>query len=159
MLGNDADAEDVAQDALLQVVRRLDTFRGESDLTTWLHRVTVNAALLYRRKAAHRRERPADAPLDRLMQSRTSSGLARPSCEEPDRRALDREVRQLIAEAAAGLAPRYRSVYHLADVRGLSNAEVGARLGLGLAAVKSRLHRARRLMRAALAPYFQEACA
>src|SRR5881396_1349219 len=45
MLNNDADAEDVTQDVLLQVVRKLDTFRGESNLTTWLHRVTVNAAL------------------------------------------------------------------------------------------------------------------
>ena len=49
---NPYDAEDVAQDVFLQVVRKLDTFRGESELTTWLHRVTVNAALAYRRKRA-----------------------------------------------------------------------------------------------------------
>src|SRR5713226_6452317 len=56
MLGNDADAEDVTQDVLLQVVRRLDTFRGESAFPTWLHRVTVNAALAHRKKRARRAE-------------------------------------------------------------------------------------------------------
>src|SRR5438093_8720966 len=64
MLGNDADAEDVTQDVLLQVVRKLDTFRGESAFPTWLHRVTVNAALAYRRKAASRPEITAADPLD-----------------------------------------------------------------------------------------------
>src|SRR5436853_5503677 len=54
MLGNDADAEDVTQDVLVQVVRKLDTFRGESAFPTWLHRVTVNAALAHRRKRATR---------------------------------------------------------------------------------------------------------
>src|SRR5450631_565187 len=57
MLGNDADAEDVTQDVLLQVIRKLDTFRGDSQLTTWLHRVTVNAALAHRQKRANRQKR------------------------------------------------------------------------------------------------------
>src|ERR1700739_1552758 len=56
MLGNDADAEDVTQDVLLQVVRKLDTFRGDASLTTWLHRITVNAALAHRRKRATRQK-------------------------------------------------------------------------------------------------------
>src|SRR5438105_14377856 len=57
MLGNDADAEDVTQDVLLQVIRKLDTFRGDSQLSTWLHRVTVNAALAHRQKRANRQKR------------------------------------------------------------------------------------------------------
>src|SRR5438128_4815590 len=64
MLGNDADAEDVTQDVLLQVVRKLDTFRGDASLTTWLHRVTVNAALARRRKRATREHREVPAPLE-----------------------------------------------------------------------------------------------
>src|SRR5207247_2936937 len=63
MLGNDADAEDVTQDVLLQVVRKLDTFRGESAFPTWLHRITVNAALAHRRKRATRQEHRIRAPL------------------------------------------------------------------------------------------------
>src|SRR5262249_26247385 len=67
LLGNDADAEDVTQDVLLQVVRKLDTFRGEAALTTWLHRVTVNAALALRRKRATRKECQIKDPADRFL--------------------------------------------------------------------------------------------
>src|SRR3954468_4137944 len=67
MLGNDADAEDVTQDVLLQVVRKLDTFRGDAQLSTWLHRVTVNAALAHRQKRANRQKRETgDADTDTL---------------------------------------------------------------------------------------------
>jgi RNA polymerase sigma-70 factor (ECF subfamily) len=64
MLGNDADAEDVTQDVLLQVVRKLDTFRGEASLSTWLHRITVNASLAHRRKRASREQREVHDPLN-----------------------------------------------------------------------------------------------
>src|SRR3954463_10292124 len=67
MLNNDADAEDVTQDVLLQVVRKLGTFRGESAFPTWLHRVTVNAALAHRRKAAYRQEKTVADPLDAFI--------------------------------------------------------------------------------------------
>src|SRR5438552_10458306 len=68
MLGNDADAEDVTQDVLLQVVRKLDTFRGESDPFTWLHRLTVNAALAHRAKRARRQEHETHDPLDHFLE-------------------------------------------------------------------------------------------
>src|SRR5918911_700738 len=67
MLGNEADAEDVTQDVLLQLVRKLNTFRGESAFPTWLHRVTVNAALAHRRKRATRQARQSSEPLENLM--------------------------------------------------------------------------------------------
>src|SRR5215470_905195 len=57
MLGHEADAEDVAQEVLLVVVRKLNTFRGDSSFATWIHRVTTNAALLHHRKKALRKER------------------------------------------------------------------------------------------------------
>src|SRR5580698_3472978 len=66
MLGNDADAEDVTQDVLLQVLRKLDTFRGEASFPTWLHRVTVNAALAHRRKRSARDGLRVYDPLDEL---------------------------------------------------------------------------------------------
>src|SRR2546421_3428582 len=67
MLGNEADAEDVTQDVLLQVIRKLDTFRGDSQITTWLHRVTVNAALAYRQKRANRQKHEThETPEDSL---------------------------------------------------------------------------------------------
>src|SRR5437763_10186919 len=63
MLGNDADAEDVAQDVLLQVLRKGDTFRGEASFPTWLHRVTVNAAMDYRRRRTRRQQHEQPDPL------------------------------------------------------------------------------------------------
>src|ERR1700760_1414225 len=73
MLGNDADAEDVAQDVLLQVIRKLDTFRGEAALGTWLHRVTVNAALAHRQKRANRQKREAGDAVDELLDAELPS--------------------------------------------------------------------------------------
>jgi RNA polymerase sigma-70 factor (ECF subfamily) len=156
MLGNDADAEDVTQDVLLQVVRKLDTFRGEAQFTTWLHRVTVNAALLHRRKAAQRPECQLSTPLEYLRAGSAGAGSLRQGPPQPEQHALNRETRELIEKAVAGLPPVYRDVYVLADVEGLANAEIGLLLGLRLAAVKSRLHRARRIMRAALAPHLAD---
>src|SRR5262249_17588360 len=150
------DVEDVTQEVLLQVVRKLDTFRGESDLTTWLHRVTVNAALVHRRKCAPRLAREARVPLeDALDQQRPTAGSPGICFARPDLQAMDRETRGLIERAIADLPEKYRDVFVLADVQGLPNAEVGVSLGLSLAAVKSRLHRARLMLRDTLAPYFE----
>jgi RNA polymerase sigma-70 factor (ECF subfamily) len=153
MLNNDTDAEDVTQEVLLQVVRKLDTFRGEAGLTTWLHRVTVNAALTHRRKQKRRHEHQVDAPLDVLSEwSKAPSKSALPAT--PDQKLLDSEMREVIEAAITQLPEIYRDVYVLADVEGLSNAEIGEMLGLSIPAIKSRLHRARLMMREILEPYF-----
>jgi RNA polymerase sigma-70 factor (ECF subfamily) len=153
MLGNDADAEDVTQDVLLQVIRKLSTFRGESELSTWLHRVTVNAALAHRRRQARRPERHLEVSLDCIEpESRSDSRM-------PDDKALNRELRQHLERAIARLPEMYRDVLVLADVEGLANAEIGERLGLTLPAVKSRLHRARLMLRDAIAPFMDNYCA
>ncbi|MCS6849992.1 MAG: sigma-70 family RNA polymerase sigma factor [Gemmataceae bacterium] len=156
MLGNDADAEDVTQEVLLQVVRKLDTFRGESALPTWLHRVTVNAALAHRRKRAEREGRQTAEPLDQLAEDAPLNGTVRPWSVRPEQEVLDHETQELIEAAIARLPETYRDVFVLADVEGLSNAEIADILGLSVAAVKSRLHRARLMMRRALAAHFEE---
>ena len=149
MLGNTADAEDVTQEVLLQVVRKLGTFRGKSSLATWLHRVTVNAALAHRRRQARRPEQHLDVPLDCIATHAGSDGCA------PDHQAQDHELRQHLERAIARLPEVYRDVFVLADVEGLPNAEIADVLGLSVPAVKSRLHRARLRMRDALAPHFE----
>jgi RNA polymerase sigma-70 factor (ECF subfamily) len=156
MLGNDADAEDVTQDVLLQVVRKLDTFRGEAALPTWLHRITVNAALAHRRRRATREEAHVRDPLDQFADEGHHDGPVRRWSVPPDQAALDRETHELIERAIAELPEIYRDVYVLADVEGLPNAEIADMLNLSVPAVKSRLHRARLLMRNALAPHFEE---
>jgi RNA polymerase sigma-70 factor (ECF subfamily) len=84
------------------------------------------------------------------------SPAPRPPEAGPVRQALDREARALIEQAVARLPETYRQTFVLAEIDGLANPEVGAALGLSVPAVKSRLHRARLLLRDALGPYFQE---
>jgi RNA polymerase sigma-70 factor (ECF subfamily) len=164
MLGNDADAEDVTQDVLVQVVRKLHTFRGDAQLPTWLHRVTVNAALAHREKRANRQKRESptsdDEALEAIAADPPTAGvrLPRPGVEAaPDENALAAEQRAIIERAIAKLPEGFREVYVLADVEGLPNAEIADMLNLSVAAVKSRLHRARERMRVLLAPHFEEA--
>jgi RNA polymerase sigma-70 factor (ECF subfamily) len=156
MLGNDADAEDVTQDVLLQVVRKLDTFRGESAFPTWLHRVTVNAALAHRRKRATGESRRVHDSLENFQSDGKHARVVRKWSVPPEQEVLDRETQELIEKAIAELPENYRDVYLLADVEGLPNAEIGELLGLSTPAVKSRLHRARLAMRDLLAPHFEE---
>jgi RNA polymerase sigma-70 factor (ECF subfamily) len=157
MLASDADAEDVTQDVLLQVVRKLPTFRGEAAFPTWLHRVTVNAALSHRQKRAARENRLVHDPLDRLFEDGHHHGPVRSWAISPEDAALGHETQRLIEDAIATLPEHYRDVFVLADVEGLPNAEIAAMLGLSISAVKNRLHRARVIMRHTLAPHFEGA--
>ena len=161
MLGNDADAEDVTQDVLVQVIRKLHTFRGDAALPTWLHRVTVNAALAHREKRANRAKRETTAVGADVLESATVADppghtrLPRLS-STPDEIALAAEQREIIERAIARLTEPFRDVYVLAEVEQLPNADIADILGLSVAAVKSRLHRARLQMREMLAPHFEE---
>jgi RNA polymerase sigma-70 factor (ECF subfamily) len=158
LLGNDADAEDATAQAFLHVARKLPTFRGESSISTWLNRVAVNAALALRRRRAAQRRHEGCEPTDEFATDGSHAGTIR-RWAEPLPRLIDRETHELIERAIAGLPEPYRDVFVLADVEERPNAEVAELLGLSLAAVKSRLHRARLLLRKALAPYFEEAAA
>jgi RNA polymerase sigma-70 factor (ECF subfamily) len=155
MVSNDSDAEDVTQDVLLQVVRKLPSFRGESALPTWLHRITVNTALSHRRKRAVREEHRVRDPLESLLENERPTP-ARRAEPQPDVHLQTQETQCLIDQAIAELPPIYRDVFILADVEGLPNAAVADALGLSLPALKSRLHRARLLLRETLAPHFEE---
>jgi len=158
MVNSEADAEDVTQDVLLQVVRKLPSFRGEAAFPTWLHRITINAALSHRRKRAVREEGRIRDPLDALLEDDRQAPASR-GTQGPDVLMESRETRVLIERAIAGLPEIYRNVFVLADVEGWANAAIADSLGLTLPAIKSRLHRARLLMRESLAPHFEESMA
>jgi RNA polymerase sigma-70 factor, ECF subfamily len=155
MLGNDADAEDVTQDVLLQVVRKLDTFRGDAAITTWLHRVTVNAALALRKKRSRNEAGRVYDPLENFTDEGQHTGFVRPWPKMPEEMALDAEQKKAIENAIAQLPDIYRDAFVLADVEQLPNNEIGELLELSLPAVKSRLHRARLMMRDLLTGYFE----
>lgn len=159
LLGNAADAEEITQDVFVQVLKKIDTFRGEAALWSWLYRVTVNTALAYRRKRALRETQPLPEPPSDFREDGNHHDAVRRWVKMPDQQALDKECHQIIEVAIAGLPESYRDVYVLADVEELPSADIGEMLGLSVGAVKSRLHRARLLMRKALAPYFEEQAA
>jgi len=157
LLGNETDAEDVTQEVFVQVLRKLATFRGEAAFPTWLYRVTVNAALAYRRKRGLQEDHRV--PYDPLAEFREDGSHCVPVRRwalPPDQVAVEHETHRLIEAAIDQLPEIYRDVFVLADVEELSNADIAEMLGLSVAAVKSRLHRARLLMRNALAPHFEE---
>ena len=110
-------------------------------------------------KRASRAHREVHDPLDNFQQNGGHPAPVRPWSVKPEQEALDRETREVIEKAIAGLPEIYRDVYVLADVEGLPNAEIADILDLSLAAVKSRLHRGRLMMRNALAHYFEEVAA
>jgi RNA polymerase sigma-70 factor (ECF subfamily) len=121
--------------------------------------VTVNAALAHRRKRAGRQAHQSGEPLDVVLedgQGHPHPGSLRPWSVSPDQPVLDAETHEIIEAAIHELPETYRDVYVLADVEGLPNAEIAEMLNLSIAAVKSRLHRARLMMRDALAPHFEE---
>jgi RNA polymerase sigma-70 factor (ECF subfamily) len=140
---------------LLQVVRKLDTFRGDAQLSTWLHRVTVNAALAHRQKRANRQRHEAGEVLDEVLETTAPETAVKRWNVAPDEPVLAAEQHEIIERAIQNLPEPFRDVYLLADVEGLPNAEIGELLGLSVPAVKSRLHRARMRMRDLLAPHFE----
>lgn len=155
MLNNDADAEDVTQEVMLQVVRKLDSFRGDSAFPTWLHRVTVNAALGLRRKRARLEEDRVYDPLDDFSEDGHHGRTMKAWPIQPELLVLNAEQRQQIDQAIAKLPTMYRDVFVLSDVELLPNQQIAELLEMSLPAVKSRLHRARMMMRDFLAPYFE----
>lgn len=154
LLNRVEDAEDLTQDVLIKLAQKLEQFRGDSSLETWVYRVTVNAALDFRRKNVREPECCADpSPESRHLWfpgSRAAGG------RDPQRRAMNAEAKQLVEQAVRELPEHYRDVYVLTDVEGLPIAEVAELLQISVAAAKSRLHRARLILRQVMAPYFEE---
>ena len=156
MLGNKEDAEDVLQDTFLNAVRGLDSFKGKSSFSTWLYRVAANAALTKIRKRS-RREKSESEFLDDVYSVRQAahSGVVLTDWStNPATSLLDEEARKELQKAIGELPEIYKAVFVLRDVQGLPAAEVAEVLGLSVAAVKSRLHRARLYLRNRLSNYF-----
>jgi RNA polymerase sigma-70 factor, ECF subfamily len=152
--GNPHDADDVVQDAFWSVVRRIDTFRGDATLGTWIYRITANAALQRRRSGARRQN---DISLDEVLPSFRDGGHhAEPVLDwstEVDDPAVQSELRRVLAAALEELPGHYRAVIILHDVEGLSMAEVADCLDITVPTAKSRAHRARLLLRQRLAGF------
>jgi len=150
LLRNEADAQDVAQEAILKAFANLRQFRGESRFSTWLIQITVNEARMRQRKQHASLFEP-------IGDSQDEEGAYTPrdfaDWREIPSEALERsEVRTLLTQALESLAQKYREVFLLRDVQQVSIEETAKVLGISIASVKTRLLRARLMLRDILSP-------
>jgi RNA polymerase sigma-70 factor, ECF subfamily len=151
MLGNRAEAEDVAQEVFITVFKTIDTFREESKLSTWLYRVTVNHCKNRIKYLSRRHDRDQDE-LDEAVDHATAvAASAPPPAPRPDRQLEGAQMEQILQEAIAELDEDHRVLVVLRDVEDLSMEEISEITGLPDGTVKSRLHRARLALRKKLA--------
>lgn len=144
------DAEDVVQETLLAVARTVKSFRGTSSVTTWLYTIARSFCIKKRRKSKFAPDREESLNEDRSGKGQPLQ-VADPN-RNPEEAAAAGEIEAALREAIWSLDPKYREVLVLRDVEGLTAPEVAEVVGLGVAAVKSRLHRARAAVRERVAP-------
>jgi len=146
--GNGQDAEEVVQDAFWTVVRKIDSFRGESAFGSWLYRIVTNASYQKLRGRQSRRDELSLGDVLPLFDERGCHAAPvadwSPRADDPSIRV---ELRAALTAVIDELPAAYRTVLVLRDVEGRSNAEIAEMLGLSLCVVKTRAHRARLFLR------------
>lgn len=142
MTGDPAEAEDLTQEAFLQLFRKIHTFRGESAFSSWLHRLTANIVLMRFRK-----KRPVPASLDEMTSP--DGEKDRPALEigVPDLRLIGVFDRVNLHAAIEQLPEGYKSMFLLHDVHGYEHNEIARMLGCSIGNSKSQLHKARKRLR------------
>jgi RNA polymerase sigma-70 factor (ECF subfamily) len=156
------EAEEVVQEVMLTVFRRVDSFQGQSRLSTWVYRVTVNAALMRlrtrKRENSRRIEDSFLEPEDSPAGSRAGSDghpCASPA-EQPEQELSRKELRERLALALSEMAPEKRRTFLLKNLYGLSDLELSRLVQLSVPALKSQLYRSRAFLRKRLQEYVQQ---
>ena len=145
MLHNAADAEDAVQEAFISAYRAFSSFKGQSKVTTWLYRIVVNACLMKIRKEKSRAKYLTETGYD--------DAVVHDWRNDPEKAAMNAELHHVLQRGLGLLCPELRTVIVLRDVQGLSCQEAAEALDVTVAALKSRLHRARILLRKYLEGY------
>jgi RNA polymerase sigma-70 factor (ECF subfamily) len=153
---NQMDAQDVTQEVLLTLFRKIHTFQGKSAFSSWVYRITLNASYM---KLRSKKKEP-NVSIDELMPSFNRAGFQQEKIqdwsENTESLLFTNETRDVINKAIALLPEKEKVVFLLRDVEGLSTEKAGEILDLTVPAVKSRLHRARLFLRKKLSSYFEE---
>jgi RNA polymerase sigma-70 factor, ECF subfamily len=149
-LANEEDARDVLQDAMVAVYRSIGKFEATAALSTWLHRIVVNTALMKLRSKRRHPEEDIEQHLPRFLPDGHQAEPSTPWTESADAVIERAELRASVHDAIARLPDAYRIVLHLRDIEELSTAETAAILGTTKNTVKIRLHRARQALRTLL---------
>jgi RNA polymerase sigma-70 factor (ECF subfamily) len=156
-LRNKEDAEEITQDVLFKVYRKVDAFRGDAQLSSWIYRITFNAAMSrlrtarYQRAQAEDRRVAAAADEDGVTASRTPD--VADWSDMADERVLRSQLRQRVFRAILALPAIYRAPVMLRDIQGMSTEEASAMLKVKDQTLKSRLHRGRLILRKQLADF------
>jgi len=155
-LRNKEDAEEVTQDVLYKVHRKIDAFRGDAALSSWIYRITFNAAMSRLRTAKYQRAQNEDLQLA----VGDADEMARPARAEiadwsdlADERVFRSQLRRRVFNAILALPAIYRAPVMLRDIQGLSTEEASAMLHVKDQTLKSRLHRGRLILRKQLADF------
>jgi len=151
MVSNPSDAEDLMQEAFLQLFRKISTFRGESAFSTWLHRMTVNVVLMRLRK----KSLPVSS-LEETTEPDEESCGPRKDVGAPDLRLSGAVDRVNLERSIDKLPPGYRTVFVLHDVQGYEHNEIAGIMGCSVGNSKSQLHKARTKLRDLLQEEFRE---
>lgn len=153
---NAMDSEDVTQEVLLTLFKKIHTFQGKSAFSSWVYRITLNATYMKLRS----RKKDQSISIEELLPSFNGSGFQQEKIqdwsENTESLLFDNETRETIQKAVDLLPDKEKVVFLLRDVEGLSTEKVSEILELTIPAVKSRLHRARLFLRKKLASYFEE---
>jgi RNA polymerase sigma-70 factor (ECF subfamily) len=152
LVGNEAEAEEVVQEVFLTLYEKAKTFRGDAAFSTWLYRLTLNAALTRLRQRKRSKEVSYEEYLPRYQED--GHHLVRPVVDwsqEVEKDLARKEVQRVLQQALDLLRPVDKAVVMLSDLEGVPNREIGKTLGLSVPAVKTRLHRARLFLRGKLA--------
>jgi RNA polymerase sigma-70 factor, ECF subfamily len=151
---NETDAEDGAQDAIVNAYRHLRKFRGEAKFSTWLTTIAVNEGRQKLRRQKRVKEDSLDEPIQGEQEEFTPAPLT--DWKEIPLEALERkELREALRAAVVGLPDIYRQIFTLRDIEELNVAETAAALGINENMVKVRLHRARMMLQKSLVPFLQ----
>jgi RNA polymerase sigma-70 factor (ECF subfamily) len=142
MVGRTAEAEDLAQEAFLQLFRKIGTFRGESAFSTWLHRLTVNVVLMKLRKKT-----VSETSLEEQTEPDEETGGPRKDFGAPDNLLTGSVDRINLQRAVEQLPPGYRAVFELHDIQGYEHNEIAGIMGCSIGNSKSQLHKARTRLR------------
>jgi len=142
MVGNTAEAEDLAQEAFLQLFRKIQTFRGESAFSTWLHRLSVNVVLMKLRKKSL-----PETSLEEMTEPDEESTGPRKDVGSVDPTLVGSIDRLNLERAVDQLPPGYKQVFVLHDVQGYEHNEIAKMMGCSIGNSKSQLHKARLRLR------------
>jgi RNA polymerase sigma-70 factor (ECF subfamily) len=142
MVGNTAEAEDLTQDAFLQLFRKIGTFRGESAFSTWLHRLAVNVVLMKLRKKTL-----VETSLDETNDPDDESSGLRKEIGGPDLLLTGSIDRVHLQRAIEQLPPGYKQVFVLHDIQGFEHNEIAGLMHCSIGNSKSQLHKARMRLR------------